>query len=157
MNIITFDFDTGSLFVNKHLLTISSYDSFISSELFVKTREIEKSGAYYFNLPNVEWMGELFFMEIRPSIGHFSPCVFLISRTGFFFNSLSSWEKRADLSGLKNEEERMINWVRSNKENGDERVITQPPYGVQWVYTWGDIAVQSNAQTFDCGIYITWS
>ncbi|WP_156816656.1 MULTISPECIES: hypothetical protein [Serratia] len=68
-------------------------------------------------------MGELFFMEIRPSIGHFSPCIFLISRTGDFFNSLSLWEKRADLSGLKNEEERMINWVRSNKENEDESLI----------------------------------
>jgi hypothetical protein len=34
--------------------------------------------------------------------------------------------------------------------------INKPPYGTKWTYEWGEITVQSNERSFDCGIYIEW-
>lgn len=98
-----------------------------------------------------------FFLEIRPSINYSIPSVYMINRDSVFFQSIHQWNTRADINMLKNEEERLIKWVRENIKGGDEYTITQPPYGIEWKYGWGSIAVQSNVQTFDCGIYITWN
>lgn len=156
MKEMNIDFFTGKLLINGNQLLLSSYDDFVMSEFYMSNKEIEKYGSIYFNFPEVKWMGKSFFMEIRPSLNSFPPTIFLIDRKSDFFYSFEDWESRADLELLNKEECNLIAWVRDKIGGGVEKKILQPPYGMEWIYDWGSIAVQANKRDFTCGIYISW-
>lgn len=157
MNEMTLHFSSGVLTVNGHAVDVSSFDNFIKSELYNAIPDIKKGGKYLFYICNASWFNNDFFMEIRPGMGVFNGSVYLIDKSGDFFQAFDDWNKRANRKLLENESKRLIYWVRDKQEGGSETKINQPPYGVEWVYDWGKIAVQSNSYTFDCGIYITWN
>lgn len=156
MKKMNIDFFTGRLLINDNELLLWSYDDFVTSEFYVSNKEIKKNGGVYFNFPEVNWMGKNFFMEIRPSMNNFPPTIFLIDRTSDFFYSLKNWEDRDNLELLHEEECNLITWVRDKIEGGVEKKIIKPPYGIEWIYGWGSIAVQTNKRDFNCGIYISW-
>ncbi|MGS6399389.1 hypothetical protein ACVGXU_14130, partial [Enterobacter hormaechei] len=73
-----------------------------------------------------------------------------------FYQTLKDWELRASLKNLKDEERRLTDWIQ-NKLSKEKMVkISTPPYGVTWNFEWGELTVQSNERSFDCGIYIEW-
>ncbi|SEL30605.1 hypothetical protein SAMN04487787_10922 [Kosakonia sacchari] len=157
MNVMKLDFCTGALSIGNNELNIDGYDKFIASDLFKNNTQLKKWGRFYFILPEVSWLGGGFYLEIRPSVNNIPPCIYMIDRDSNFFQSLNDWNKRADLSMIKKEESRLIQWMRDHIKGGNERAVTNPPYGVEWVYEWGTISVQCNTHTFDCGTYITWN
>lgn len=155
MNIMGFDEKTGALNINEHPIELSSLGDFLNSYFYNNT-ELNNIGKYYFSLDSVTWLGESFVVEFRPSVFSFSPSINLVSKESDFYNNLFDWGKRADLMALKNEENRLTTWVDERFFLGKKQYISAPPYGVTWEFEWGNITVQSNRETFECGIYITW-
>lgn len=157
MNTMMLDFCTGALSIDSDKVVVASYDRFIQSDFYANNVQLQKWGRFFFNLPAVNWLGGTFYLEIRPSVNNIMPCVYMVNRDGAFFQSIDKWEKHADINTLKNEELRLIKWIREHIKGGSEYTIKTPPYGVEWKFDWGSITVQSHEQTFDCGIYITWN
>lgn len=115
-----------------------------------------KIGSFYFAIDNIKWKDQVFILELRPSAFSFTPSLFLTSKDGSFYKTLNDWDKRASLSNLSDEQQRLTAWVESEITSKPKLKITNPPYGFQWVHEWGSIVVQSNEKSFDCGIYIEW-
>ncbi|MBS2288226.1 hypothetical protein KFZ19_26990, partial [Salmonella enterica subsp. enterica serovar Typhimurium] len=67
------------------------------------------------------------------------------------------WDKRASLSNLSDEQQRLTVWVENEITSKPNLKINNPPYGFQWRHEWGNIVVQSNEKSFDCGVYIEWN
>jgi len=74
-----------------------------------------------------------------------------------FYSSLHDWELRANVDLLLREEARVKEFLESTLNFASRRDISQPPYGVVFEYVWGEIAVQSNKNDFNCGLYISWN
>jgi len=155
MKMMILDEKTGLLTIDGFAIELTSSEAFTSSD-FYRVFPLTKVGQFYFSIDDVLWKGESFILEFRPAIFSFRPCIFLTSKDGDFFKTFTDWNKRADLGGLKKEEERLTSWVGMQLPSIFKNKITILPYGTEWQFDWGSIVVQSNNQSFDCGVYIDW-
>lgn len=156
MKTIILDKKTGLLAIDSVVIELTSVETFTSSD-FYRMFSLTKVGQFYFSIDDVVWGGKEFILELRPAIFSFKPCVFFTSKDSDFFRTFTDWSKRADLEGLKKEEEILTSWVRAQLPSVCSNKITIPPYGTEWQFDWGNIIVQSNNHSFDCGIYIDWN
>ncbi|MFL6613247.1 MAG: hypothetical protein ACJ8LD_05965 [Pantoea agglomerans] len=148
--------ENGALLVDGSNIELSSYEKFINSSFFKSSDDLISVGEYYFSTKNVMWHNEPFHVQFRPAIFSINKSVFLISKTGDFYKSLSDWEKRANVKVLKEEEKRMFKWMLNRYPDNYKGELKEPPYGHVWSFEWGEITVQSEEKSFNCGIYIEW-
>ncbi|MDH1170181.1 hypothetical protein [Pantoea agglomerans] len=148
--------ENGALLVDGSNIELSSYEKFINSSFFKSSDDLISVGEYYFSAKNVMWHNEPFHVQFRPAIFSINKSVFLISKTGDFYKSLSDWEKRANVKVLKEEEKRMFKWMLNRYPDNYKGELKEPPYGHVWSFEWGEITVQSEEKSFNCGIYIEW-
>ncbi|MGC0876612.1 hypothetical protein WKG84_03745 [Pantoea agglomerans] len=149
--------ENGALLVDGSNIEISSYERFINSSFFKSSDDLIIVGEYYFSAKNVMWHNEPFHVQFRPAVFSINKSVFLISKTGDFYKSLSDWEKRANVKALKEEEKRMFEWMLNRYPNNYKGELKEPPYGHVWSFEWGEVTVQSEEKSFNCGIYIEWN
>ncbi|WP_367143908.1 hypothetical protein [Pantoea stewartii] len=157
MKKMTLDVNTGGLRINENEIELESYDSFIKSHFFQLSDDLTCVGKYCFFAKEIIWHNEPFTIEFRPAFFSFKKSVYLISKSGGYFQSLHDWNKKADLNMLKDEEKRLYEWTRNKYPGNYDGEIKNPPYGYVWCFQWGNVAVQSNSNTFECGIYIEWN
>ncbi|NEG56865.1 hypothetical protein [Pantoea agglomerans] len=148
--------ENGALLVDGSNIELSSYEKFINSSFFKSSDDLISVGEYYFSAKNIMWHNEPFHVQFRPAIFSINKSVFLISKTGDFYKSLSDWEKRANVKVLKEEEKRMFKWMLNRYPDNYKGELKEPPYGHVWSFEWGEITVQSEEKSFNCGIYIEW-
>ena len=135
--------ENGALLVDGSNIEISSYERFINSSFFKSSDDLIIVGKYYFSAKNVMWHNEPFHVQFRPAVFSINKSVFLISKTGDFYKSLSDWEKRANVKALKEEEKRMFAWMLNRYPNNYKGELKDPPYGHVWGFEWGKVTVQS--------------
>ncbi|MFB4486288.1 hypothetical protein ACE3IQ_03195 [Enterobacter hormaechei subsp. steigerwaltii] len=156
MKKMTLNFKDGSIKIDGYSIELSSFENFTSSEFYKAHSEFTRIGKFYFAKDDIEWEGQNFIVELRPAVFSFNSSLFLTSKDGDFYQTLKDWELRASLKNLKDEERRLTDWIQ-NKLSKEKMVkISTPPYGVTWNFEWGELTVQSNERSFDCGIYIEW-
>lgn len=148
---------TGLVAINNYPIELKDVDTFKNSAFYKFFSPLAKIGPYYFAIDNIKWKDQIFILELRPSAFSFTPSLFLTSKDGSFYKTLEDWDKRASLSNLSDEQQRLTAWVESEITSKPKLKITTPPYGIQWEHEWGSIVVQSNEKSFDCGIYIEWN
>ncbi|KJH60458.1 hypothetical protein IFU23_00060 [Pantoea agglomerans] len=148
--------ESGALLVDGSKIELSSYEKFINSSFFKSSDDLISVGGYYFSAKNVIWHNEPFHVQFRPAIFYINKSVFLISKTGDFYKNISNWEKRANIKVLMDEEKRLYEWVMEKYPNNYKGELKDPPYGHVWSFEWGEITVQSEERSFNCGIYIEW-
>ncbi len=56
----------------------------------------------------------------------FSPSIFLTSKNGNFYKTLGDWNKRANLSNLSEEEQRLTAWIESEITSHPKLKIITP-------------------------------
>lgn len=149
--------ENGVLHVDGSKIELSSYEKFINSSFFKSSDDLIRVGEYSFSAKNVIWHDEPFYVQFRPTIFSINKSVFLISKTGDFYKNISDWEKRANVKTLNEEEKRMFEWMLNRYPNHYKGELKDPPYGHVWSFEWGEITVQSEERSFNCGIYIEWS
>lgn len=154
---MTLDVNTGVLRINENKIELESYDSFIKSQFFQSSDDLTRVGKYFFFAREIIWHNESFMIEFRPAFFPLKSSVYLISKSGGYFQRLHDWNKKADLNMLKDEEEMLHEWTRNKYPENYDGKIKNPPYGYLWCFQWGNIAVKSNPNTFECGIYIEWN
>lgn len=154
---MTLDENTGILRVNENEIELKSYDLFINSHFFQCSKDLTCVGKYCFFAKEIIWHNEPFAIEFRPAVFSFKGSVYLISKSGDYFQNLHDWNKKADLNILKDEEKRLYEWTLNQYPENYDGKIKKPPYGYIWRFQWGNVVVQSNPNTFECGIYIEWN
>ncbi|ELJ5856469.1 hypothetical protein RS425_004938 [Enterobacter kobei] len=157
MKKMTFNVKNGNVKIDDYPIELSSFEIFTSSEFYKTHPQFTKIGKFYFSKNDIEWEGQNFIVEFRPAIFSFNPSLFLTSKDGDFYQLLKDWDKRASLKNLEEEERRLTEWVQNKFSRNNMGKINKPPYGTKWTYEWGEITVQSNERSFDCGIYIEWN
>ncbi|HEO9122665.1 TPA: hypothetical protein QIF58_003646, partial [Enterobacter bugandensis] len=150
------DVHTGFVAINNYPLELKDVDTFKNSKFYQFFSPLTKIGSFYYSIDNIKWKDQVFILELRPSVFSFSPSIFLTSKDGSFYKTLNDWDKRASLSNLSEERQRLTAWVENEITSKPKLQITSPPYGIQWEHEWGSVVVQSNEKSFDCGIYIEW-
>lgn len=156
MKIMNLDESSGVLHIDGSEIDLSSYEAFTKSFFFNSVDDLTSVGKYRFFLEDVSWHDEQFTVEFNPAVFSFKALVFLTSKTGDFYKSLSDWEKRANVKALKEEEKRMFEWMLNRYPDNYKGELKDPPYGHVWNFEWGEITVQSEERSFNCGIYIEW-
>lgn len=150
------DESNGALHIDGSEIDLSSYEAFTKSLFFNSVDDLTPVGKYRFFSEDVSWHDEPFTVEFNPAVFSFKSLVFLTSKTGDFYKSLSDWEKRANVKALKEEEKRMFAWMLNRYPNNYKGELKDPPYGHVWGFEWGKVTVQSEERSFNCGIYIVW-
>lgn len=150
------DESNGALHIDGSEIDLSSYEAFTKSFFFNSVDDLTPVGKYRFFSEDVSWHDEPFTVEFNPAVFSFKALVFLTSKTGDFYKSLSDWEKRANVKALKEEEKRMFAWMLNRYPNNYKGELKDPPYGHVWGFEWGKVTVQSEERSFNCGIYIVW-
>lgn len=150
------DESNGALHIDGSEIDLSSYEAFTKSRFFNSVDDLTPAGKYRFFSEDVSWHDEPFTVEFNPAVFSFKSLVFLTSKTGDFYKSLSDWEKRANVKALKEEEKRMFAWMLNRYPNNYKGELKGPPYGHVWDFEWGKVTVQSEERSFNCGIYIVW-
>jgi hypothetical protein len=138
------DVHTGFVAINNYPIELKDVDTFKNSAFYKFFSPLTKIGSFYFAIDNVKWKDQIFILELRPSAFSFTPSLFLTSKDGSFYKTLNDWGKRASLSNLSDEQQRLTAWVESEITSKPKLKITNPPYGFQWAHEWGSIVVQSN-------------
>jgi len=156
MKIMNLDESNGALHIDGSEIDLSSYEAFTKSLFFNSVDDLTPAGKYRFFSEDVSWHDEPFTVEFNPAVFSFKSLVFLTSKTGDFYKSLSDWEKRANVKALKEEEKRMFAWMLNRSPNNYKGELKDPPYGHVWDFEWGKVTVQSEERSFNCGIYIVW-
>ncbi|HFR3111041.1 TPA: hypothetical protein ACHVDY_000136 [Enterobacter hormaechei] len=151
------DVHTGFVEINNYPIELKDVDTFKNSAFYKFFSPLTTVGPFYFAIDNVKWKDQVFILELRPSAFSFSPSLFLTSKDGSFYKTLEDWDKRASLSNLSDEQQRLTVWVENEITSNPKLKINNPPYGFQWRHEWGNIVVQSNEKSFDCGVYIEWN
>lgn len=157
MKIMNLDESNGALHIDGSEIDLSSYEAFTKSLFFNSVDDLKPIGKYRFFSKDVSWHDEPFTVEFNPAVFSFKALVFLTSKTGDFYKSLSDWENRANVKALKEEEKRMFEWMLNRYPNNYKGELKEPPYGHVWSFEWGEITVQSEEKSFNCGIYIEWN
>lgn len=156
MKIMNLDESNGALHIDGSEIDLSSYEAFTKSLFFNSVDDLTPVGKYRFFSEDVSWHDEPFTVEFNPAVFSFKSLVFLTSKTGDFYKSLSDWEKRANVKALKEEEKRMFAWMLNRYPNNYKGELKDHPYGHVWGFEWGKVTVQSEERSFNCGIYIVW-
>ncbi|MEB6222037.1 hypothetical protein [Pantoea anthophila] len=154
MKILTLDEKNGDLFIDGSKIDLSSCEAFTKLVFLESIDGLTSFGKYRFFLNEVSWHNEPFTVEFNPAVFSFKGLVCLTSKTGDFYKSFSNWDKRANVKALKEEQNRMLAWMLNKYPSNYEGELKEPPYGNFWSFEWGEITVQSNERSFDCGIYI---
>lgn len=151
------DVHSGCVAINNYPIELKDVDTFKNSAFYRFFSSLTTVGPFYFAIDNIKWKDQVFILELRPSVFSFSPLIFLTSKGGSFYKTLADRDKRASLSNLSDEQQRLISWVENEITSSPKNKINNLPYGFQWNHDWGRIAVQSNEKSFDYGIDIEWN
>lgn len=119
------DVHTGFVEINNYPLELKDVDTFKNSEFYKFFSPQTKIGSFYYSIDNIKWKDQIFILELRPSVFSFSPSIFLTSKDGGFYKTLDDWDKRANLSNLSDEQQRLTAWVEN--EMTSKLKITTPP------------------------------
>lgn len=156
MNKIKFDFLTGMVKVDNQNLILGTHEDFIGSVFFsIFEKSLKKLGKYYYFLEDVEWEGEKFLIEIRPSINNFYPLIYFSRKCENGKNKKFGFKGSVNISCMHNEEIYLVDWLEKLQQKKGT-YFSSTPSKTTWNYPWGNIMVQYNDKSFSCGIYIVW-
>ncbi|EPA1253702.1 hypothetical protein [Enterobacter bugandensis] len=120
------DVHTGFVAINNYPLELKDVDTFKNSKFYQFFSPLTKIGSFYYSIDNIKWKDQVFILELRPSVFSFSPSIFLTSKDGSFYKTLNDWDKRASLSNLSEERQRLTAWVENEITSKPKLQITSP-------------------------------
>ncbi|MEG5900342.1 hypothetical protein [Enterobacter bugandensis] len=120
------DVHTGFVAINNYPIELKDVDTFKNSAFYKFFSPLAKIGPFYFAIDNIKWKDQIFILELRPSAFSFTPSLFLTSKDGNFYKTLEDWDKRASLSNLSDEQQRLTAWVESEITSKPKLKITTP-------------------------------
>lgn len=120
------DVHTGFVAINNYPLELKDVDTFKNSKFYKFFSPLTKIGSFYYSIDNIKWKDQVFILELRPSVFSFSPSIFLTSKDGSFYKTLNDWDKRASLSNLSDERQRLTAWVENEITSKPKLKITPP-------------------------------
>lgn len=120
------DVHTGFVAINNYPIELKDVDTFKNSAFYKFFSPLTKIGPFYFAIDNIKWKDQIFILELRPSVFSFTPSLFLTSKDGNFYKTLEDWDKRASLSNLSDEQQRLTAWVESEITSKPKLKITTP-------------------------------
>ena len=112
--------------INNYPLELKDFDTIKNSEFYKFFSPLTKIGSFYYFIDNIKWKDQIFILELRPSV-FFSPSIFLTSKDGSFYKTLDDWDKRASLSNLSDEQQRLTAWIENEITSKPKLKITPPP------------------------------
>jgi len=107
------DVHTGFVAINNYPLELKDVNTFKNPAFYKLFSPLTSIGPFYFSIDNIKWKDQVFILELRPSVFSFSPSIFLTSKDGSFYKTLDDWDKRANLSNLSDERQRLTAWVEN--------------------------------------------
>ncbi|WP_312178328.1 hypothetical protein [Pseudescherichia sp.] len=147
----------GSVTIDNYSINLQSREQFVGSCFYRENDDIKEFGHYGYYVESVLWLGREYSLEFWPAMEQFEKKIFMVEKGTEFYASLHDWELRANIDLLLREEARVKAFLESTLHFVSKHDISQPPYGVVFEYSWGEIAVQSNKNDFNCGLYISWN
>lgn len=147
----------GSVTIDNYSINLQSREQFVGSCFYRENDDIKEFGHYGYYVESVLWLGREYSLEFWPAMEQFEKKIFMVEKGTEFYASLHDWELRANVDLLLREEARVKAFLESTLHFVSKHDISQPPYGVVFEYSWGEIAVQSNKNDFNCGLYISWN
>lgn len=147
----------GNLTIDNYSINLQSQEEFVGSCFYRDNDDIKEFGRYGYYVESVSWLGREYFLEFWPAMEQFQKKICMVEKGTEFYSSLHDWELRANVDLLLREEARVKDFLESTLKFVSKHDISQPPYGVVFEYSWGEIAVQSNKNDFNCGLYIGWN
>lgn len=147
----------GSVTIDNYSINLQSREQFVGSYFYRENDDIKEFGHYGYYVESVSWLGREYSLEFWSAMEQFEKKIFMVEKGTEFYASLHDWELRANIDLLLREEARVKAFLESTLHFVSKHDISQPPYGVVFEYSWGEIAVQSNKNDFNCGLYISWN
>lgn len=152
---------TGDIKINSNSLDKSKMleKEFVNSDFYhnaIKENWLKKTGIHQYTINDLSWMDKPFLAEINPVVGSsMSFNIYLINKTGRYYDSLGNWDKLTNIDMLNKEIEREREWLNGILKNYNDTLII--PNGFRWLFPWGHISVQYEVRSFSCGIYLSWN
>lgn len=112
--------------INNYPLELKDVDTIKYSAFYKFFTPLTSIGPFYFSIDNIKWKNQIFILELRPSVLSFSLSISLTSKDGSFYKTLDDWDKRANLSNLSGEQQRLTAWVQNEITSKPKLKITNP-------------------------------
>lgn len=157
MKNLKFEPTTGTLVLDEKNLEITSEEAFCNSEFYKKLQKvgsIKRLMPHHYLIDSIVFHNKEFEIHIRPICFNFPFMVQLVDKGSEYYDSLSDWNRRADIEMLNKSVRYLSNWLGSSLELGEPDFSENEM--VSWRFPWGNVSVSYETRSFNHGIYITW-